>query len=161
MPTRRQWSPCCTEDQRKMLWMRAHHEAASLRVPSHYTGGGAGARSAAISWLQLPCSSPCWEMALKGPAFTCQILPADARWKPCASLQAGLVPVGSYEMLTVNAISATAQMLAPCVIGVRLSVFLICQLGLASLTHVAFLQTVNFLSLWLLYHQLLAIIRDS
>lgn len=86
-----------------MLWMRAHHEAAP-------PGRGAGVRSAAISWLQLPCSAPCREMALKGPAFTCHILPANAHWKLCASLQAELVPVGGYKMLTVNAISAAAQM---------------------------------------------------
>lgn len=120
-----------------MLWMRAHHEAAP-------PGGGAGVRSAAISWLQLPCSAPCREMALKGPAFTCHILPANAHWKLCASLQAELVPVGGYKMLTVNAISAAAQMLAPCVIGVRISVFLICQLSLASLTYICIFADSEF-----------------
>lgn len=47
------------------------------------------------------------------------------------SLHAELVPKGSYEVLIVTAVFPVVQMLAACIVAVRVSVFLLCQQSLA------------------------------
>lgn len=108
----------------------SHYKAAPLGATGHRT---------AISWLQ-------WLLLWWWPSrdwlshnkFFLWIL---VHSENCVSLQAELVPVGRYKILIVNANSAAVQMSVPCIIGVRVSVFPICQLSLALLTYMAHLHS--------------------
>lgn len=52
------------------------------------------------------------------------------------SLDTELVSKGSYKILIATAISPVVRMRAACIFAVRVSVFLVCQLGLALLAYI-------------------------